>query len=87
MTSKEFINQGQVAVQKIMHESYGINVSVNEIEIVWFNYTLGNMKMLLWAKQFGSFYPEITYNGNRDCIYVDVYAKTIHKDINLLQTK
>ena len=53
----------------------GSNISDDEIFVLWSCKTLQNMKVLLSASFKGSTYFEITYNGNKDEIYLDVYKK------------
>ncbi|NFB71958.1 hypothetical protein HNS01_09585 [Clostridium butyricum] len=51
------------------------NMSKDEIFVVWSCKTLQNKKALLSATAKGAPYFEITYNGDKDETYVDVYKK------------
>lgn len=51
------------------------NISTNEIFVVWSCKTLQNKKALLSTIAKGAPYFEITYNGDKDETYVDVYKK------------
>lgn len=46
-----------------------------EVYIVWFNYTLGNMKALLSTTLLDGMYYEVTYNSEKKELYLDVYKK------------
>jgi hypothetical protein len=50
-------------------------MSKDEIFVVWSCKTLQNKKALLSATAKGAPYFEITYNGDKDETYVDVYKK------------
>ena len=63
------------AVIKIMKEQHGIELDITELEFVWFAHELGYKKCTLWAQKLGHFYPEVTYNRDKDELYVDVYLK------------
>ena len=75
MTSYEFEKAAKNAVIKIMKENHGIVLDIDELELVWFAHELGYKKCTLYAKKLGHYYPEVTYNRERDEIYVDVYLK------------
>lgn len=46
-----------------------------DVFIVWYCKTLQNHKALASSPMSGGIYYEVTYNGNRNEIYVDVYRK------------
>lgn len=75
MTSYEFEKVAKNAVIKIMREKYGIDLSIGELEFVWFAHELGYKKCTLYAKKLGNYYPEITYNKDKNELYVDIYLK------------
>lgn len=81
MTSKEFENSAKLQLQKIMHDKYGIDVAVHDIQLVWFNYTLGNMKLLLYSKDFNNLYTEVTYDTKNLTMYVNIYSKICHRNV------
>lgn len=43
--------------------------------VVWFSKTLQNWKALISTDELDGMYYEVTYNGNKEEAYVDVYAK------------
>lgn len=51
------------------------NISKNDVFVVWSCKTLQNKKALLSATFKGAPYFEITYNGDKDETYIDVYKK------------
>ena len=46
--------------------------------VVWFCYTVGNAKALVSTTRPDHMYYEITYNLNKDEVYVDQYTKVSH---------
>lgn len=75
MTSYEFEKAAKNAVIKVMRDKYGIELSIQDLDIVWFAHVLGFKKCTLYAKKLGNYYPEVTYNRNMNELYVDVYLK------------
>lgn len=53
----------------------GVQISIEDVYVVWFCKTLQNWKALLSTKVPDGVYYEITHNGDRDETYVDVYKK------------
>lgn len=51
------------------------NISEDDVFVVWSCKTLQNKKALLSATFKGAPYFEITYNGDKNESYVDVYKK------------
>lgn len=75
MTSYEFEKVAKNAVIKIMGANYGIELEIQELEFVWFAHELGYKKCTLYAEKLGHYYPEVTYNRDKNELYVDVYLK------------
>lgn len=50
-------------------------ITLNDVFVVWFSKTLQNWKALVSTTVFDGSYYELTYNGDNDEIYVDVYKK------------
>ena len=76
MTSYEFEKAAKNAVIEVLkdeHDIYGI--SIEKLNFVWFSYTLGNMKCLIYSPEMGPKYAEVTYNKAADDMYVDIYQK------------
>ena len=83
MTSYEFEKLAKNEVIKIMKEKYNIELSIEELEMVWFAHELGFKKCTLYAKKLGHYYPEVTYNRDKNEIYVDIYLKQSNTRIEL----
>ena len=75
MTSYEFEKVAKNAVIKVMKEKYDIELSLQELDFVWFAHELGYKKCTLYAERLGDYYPEVTYNLAKDELYVDIYLK------------
>lgn len=75
MTSYEFEKVAKNAVIKVMKEKHGIDLTIEELEFVWFAHLLGFKKCTLYAQRLGNYYPEVTYNRDKDELYVDIYLK------------
>lgn len=88
MTSYEFEKVAKNAVVKLIKEKHNIDVTVQELDFVWFAHELGYKKCTLWAQKLGHYYPEVTYNRDKNEIYVDIYLKQSNtkieaKDFNM----
>lgn len=46
-----------------------------KVFVVWYCKTLQNFKALLSTTLFDGMYYEVTYNGDKDQIYLDAYKK------------
>lgn len=69
---KDFIQKSKDIVKGYLGRT---NMSDDEIFAVWSCKTLQNKKALLSTTAKGAPYFEITYNGDKDETYVDVYKK------------
>lgn len=75
MTSKEFERLAKNSVIKIMKENHKIELTQDELDFVWFAHELGYKKCTLYAQKLGHYYPEVTYNRDKNELYVDIYLK------------
>ena len=50
-------------------------ITMNDVYVVWFSKTLQNWKALVSTTVSDGMYYEITYNGDKNETYVDVYKK------------
>lgn len=75
MTSYEFEKAAKNAVIRVMKEKHGLELTIDELDLVWFAHELGYKKCTIYAQRLGHFYPEVTYNRDKNEIYVDVYLK------------
>ena len=71
MTSYDFENAAKNAVIDAMGE----DIVINQLETVWFAHELGYKKCTIWGEPMGDKYAEVTYNRDKDEIYVDIYQK------------
>ncbi len=83
MTSYEFEKLAKNEVIKIMKEKYDIELSIEELDMVWFAHELGFKKCTLYAEKLGHYYPEVTYNRDKNELYVDIYLKQSNTLIKL----
>lgn len=77
MTSYEFEKAAKNAVIKTLNE----DIQISELDLVWFAHELGYKKCTIWGQPLGSRYAEVTYNRDKDEMYVDIYQKINHKVI------
>lgn len=78
MSNEQFI---ELCKQKVYeYEKGNTNALLNEVFVVWSCKTLQNSKALLSAKPRGAYYYELTMNGDKEEIYMDVYTKLEHLD-------
>lgn len=49
-----------------------------ECFIVWYNFTLGNAKALISTYRPDHMYYEMTYNREKNELYIDAYVKVKH---------
>lgn len=57
------------------YQKNGRRMAYNDTFVVWFSKTLQNWKTLISTTAHDDMYFEITYNGDQDELYVDVYEK------------
>jgi hypothetical protein len=63
-----------------------ILVSLDEVFVVWFSKTLQNWKALVSTTLPDQKYYEVTYNGNKDELYLDVYVKLENRTVEDVST-
>lgn len=56
---------------------------VYKVFVVWYCKTLQNFKALLSTTLFDGMYYEVTYNGDKNEIYLDAYKKFENRKIDL----
>lgn len=78
MTSYEFEKAAKNAVIQTLNE----NISINQLDLVWFAHELGYKKCTIWGQPMGNRYAEVTYNRDKDEMYVDIYQKIINNKIS-----
>lgn len=60
-----------------------VNISKDDVYVVWLNRTLQNNKALLSTTVEDGMYYEITYNGDKNEVYFDVYKHIRNREIKL----
>lgn len=73
MDNKQFIKQAKEEIKEFLN-ALTLTVDDNDIFVVWYAKTLQNHKALL-SSTVSNHYFECTYNGDKQEMYVDVYAK------------
>lgn len=64
-----------------------VKIGIENVYIVWMCKTLQNTKALLSTTVPDGLYYEVTYNGDKDEIYLDVYKKWENKVIENTEFK
>lgn len=78
MTSYEFEKVAKNAVVLVLKREHGIETSLPNLQIVWFTHCLGYKKCCLYSPEIGNKYAEVTYNRDKEELYVDIYEKTMN---------
>lgn len=60
-----------------------VHISTNDVYVVWLNRTLQNNKALLSTTIEDGMYYEVTYNGDKNEMYFDVYVHVYNEAIEL----
>ena len=60
---------------KLLDKSDGVQITEEDVFIVWMCKTLRNSKALASTTLFDGMYYELTFNGNSGELYVDAYKK------------
>ena len=71
MTSYDFEKAAKNAVIDVLSE----DIVIDQLEMVWFAHELGYKKCTIWGEPMGNKYAEVTYNRDKDEMYVDIYQK------------
>ena len=75
MNTEIFMNRAISNIKSILHTEHGVEVDPDQIQLVWFNHTLGFKKALFYSPNVPDIYIEVTYNRDANSMYVDVYNK------------
>ena len=78
MTSYEFEVAAKNALIKVLEDDFDIMLSIGDLELVWFAHTVGNKKCLIWGREMGNLYAEVTWYKEHQTMYVDIYRKAQH---------
>lgn len=85
MDNDKFLKLCKELVKNYTNEYLNNEAEINEnaVYCVWLCRTLGNNKALLSTTLFDGMYYEVTFNGNKNEIYLDAYKKLENKCIKL----
>lgn len=75
MTSYEFEVAAKNAVIKVIRDNYNEEYPISQINVVWMTHLLGFKKAILIDAGANTRIYEVTYNRDRDEMYVDAYTK------------
>ena len=85
--SQEFIQKVKEEVCKYANEhldkSDNIQITTDDVFIVWYCKTLQNQKALASTTLFDGMYYEITFNGDKNEMYLDAYKKFENRCIKI----
>lgn len=62
-------------VNEHLDKTDGVSITEDDVYVVWFSKTLQNWKAMLSTTLPDGQYYEVTYNGDKKEIYLDVYKK------------
>ena len=62
-------------VNEHLDKTDGIQIKLHDVYIVWFCKTLQNWKCLLSTNLLDGMYYEVTFNGDKQELYLDAYKK------------
>ena len=89
MDSREFLKLAAETVAdhlnrtKDLHPTMTKTVKPEDVYVVWSCKTLQNAKAILSTDVAKGVLYELTYNGDKDELYLDEYMKSINRKINL----
>ena len=88
MTVKKFIDfcKAQIVfyTNKHLDKTENKKITKDDVFVVWCCKTLQNVKALLSTPLSDGMYYEMTYNGDKNELYMDIYKKTgkfLYKDV------
>lgn len=91
MTSEKFINIVKTEVARYVNEHIDITdnfrLEKDGVYLVWFCKTLQNWKALASTSLYDGMYYELTYNGDKQELYLDAYKKFENRCISVTEEK
>ncbi len=79
--SDQYLKKAKSAVLKSFNRGIVLDLTEDEVYIVWFAKVLGNWKALISTDKWPGMYWEVTYNGAKSEAYVDSYMKSHNRVI------
>lgn len=87
MSSEKFITLCKENVVNYFNENVdktdNVFITQEDVYVVWYCKTLQNHKALLSTNIFDGMYYELTYNGDKNELYLDAYKKWKNVKIDL----
>lgn len=87
MGSKEFLELCKQKIVEYFNERVdktdNVQITLDDVFVVWYCKTLQNHKSLISTTVSDGMYYELTYNGDKNEIYLDAYKKWENKCIKL----
>ena len=83
MDSETFVRLSRVAAATAIIQGCRVAVAPSAIYVVWQAKILKNWKLLLSTDVVRGVYVEVTFNGDKDEFYVDVYEKALNVAFSL----
>lgn len=82
-TNDEMLDLCKDIVISYIEDNELVKVTKDSVFIVWFSKTLQNFKALVSTTLSDGMYYELTYNGDKDELYLDAYKKLENKAYDL----
>lgn len=87
MKNDEMLNLCKKVVQDYFNDNVdktdNMQITLDDVYVVWFSKTLQNFKALVSTTISDGMYYEVTYNGDKEEIYLDAYKKWENKCIKV----
>ena len=83
MDNGKFIDVCKNEVVKYTNDHLDKQISSDDVYVVWLTKTLQNNKALLSTTLLDGMYYELTYNGDKNELYIDVYKRLENKEVTL----
>lgn len=73
--SGELFRKGLDAFAKFIYAQTGEDITLDDVRLVWQVKCLQNYKHIITAPKVPGYIAELTYNGDKEELYVDCYCK------------
>lgn len=83
MDNGKFIDICKNEVVKYTNDHLDKQISFDDVYVVWLTKALQNNKALLSTTLLDGMYYELTYNGDKNELYIDVYKRFENKELTL----
>lgn len=83
MDNGKFIEICKNSVVKYTNDHLDKQISSDDVYVVWLTKALQNNKALLSTTLLDGMYYELTYNGDKNELYIDVYKRFENKELTL----